>query len=84
MLIGKIWVESLDLDAVSGDDDFFELGGDSLQAVDMVYRLREAGLTLRIRDFFAGPTLRELAAVASDSAVDTSVSARNGGGPADV
>lgn len=71
-LLSEIWSEILDLDTVEGDDDFFELGGDSLQAVDVVYRLRDAGVALKIRDFFVNPTFRELVAVASGAPVNAS------------
>ncbi|TCO62829.1 phosphopantetheine-binding protein [Actinocrispum wychmicini] len=64
-LVGEIWEDVLDLDSISSDDDFFELGGDSVQALDVVYRLRAAGCSLKIGDFFTNPTVRTLSAVAA-------------------
>ncbi len=38
--IAEIWKEILDLPAVDIDTDFFELGGDSIQAVQILYQIR--------------------------------------------
>ncbi|MGP4014362.1 phosphopantetheine-binding protein [Saccharopolyspora sp. 5N708] len=67
-LVGGVWKDVLDLDVVNDDDDFFELGGDSMQAVDVVYRLRDAGVDLKVGDFFAHPTLHELSTAISVAA----------------
>jgi oxalate---CoA ligase len=37
----RLWAETLELDTVSLDDDFFMLGGDSLQAVDLFLRIEQ-------------------------------------------
>lgn len=38
-VIAQIWAEVMDLDEVKPDDDFFELGGDSLHAVQILSRI---------------------------------------------
>jgi aryl carrier-like protein len=67
-LIGEVWKEVLDLDSVNDADDFFELGGDSMQAVDVVYRLRDAGVELKVGDLFDNPTLHGLSTIVSVAA----------------
>jgi aryl carrier-like protein len=67
-LIGEVWREVLDLDSVNDDDDFFGLGGDSVQAVDVVYRLRDAGVELKMGDLFGNPTLHGLSSAVSVAA----------------
>ncbi|MDL9946105.1 amino acid adenylation domain-containing protein [Gordonia sp. ABSL11-1] len=51
------------LPAVSVDDDFFALGGDSIVSTTMVNRARRRGLQLTPRDVFTHRTIEGLAAV---------------------
>lgn len=37
---------------IAGDDDFFELGGDSIMAMQIVSQARTAGINLRVTDLF--------------------------------
>lgn len=47
--------------SVSPDDDFFELGGDSFQAMDLMAALEEAtGTQISAAMIFAFPTVTEL------------------------
>lgn len=59
----EIWEEVLDVDEVAEDDDFFELGGDSLLGVTMISRARHAGLTFSFQQLVDNPVLGKLAAV---------------------
>lgn len=59
----RILAEVLDLDLVRPQDGFFEVGGDSVLAVQVVARAREAGLALSVRDLFDHQTPETLAAV---------------------
>lgn len=45
-----------------GIGHFFELGGHSLLAVNLVARMRKAGLEVDARTLFSHPTLAQLAA----------------------
>ncbi|WP_425311518.1 phosphopantetheine-binding protein [Planktothrix rubescens] len=59
----KIWQEVLNLEDISIDDNFFELGGTSqkvLQVIDKV--TKKLLIDLPLRNFFANPTLADLAA----------------------
>jgi amino acid adenylation domain-containing protein len=60
----SIWQNVLKLDAIGIEDRFFEIGGSSLQAVELMGQLRRA-LDQRVPliRFFEAPTVRELAAL---------------------
>ena len=61
-LMAAIWADVLKLERVGRHDHFFELGGHSLLAVNLVARLRKAGLEVDARSVFSQPTLAQLAA----------------------
>jgi acyl transferase domain-containing protein len=65
--LAEIWGQALGLEKVGVDDDFFELGGDSILGLKIVAKATEAGLRLTARQIFEHPTVVELAAVASAS-----------------
>ncbi|MFF2382011.1 non-ribosomal peptide synthase/polyketide synthase [Streptomyces sp. NPDC058108] len=56
----------LGLERVGADDDFFTLGGDSIVAMQLVARVRAAGLVITPRDVFRHKSPAGLAAVAAD------------------
>ncbi len=61
-LIATLWVELLRVDRVGRHDDFFDLGGQSLLAVQAVSRLRETfGVDLPLTALFQSPTVARLA-----------------------
>ncbi|MDX5573933.1 non-ribosomal peptide synthetase [Streptomyces sp. ID01-9D] len=55
----------LRLDDVGVDQDFFQLGGDSILAISLLSALREAGLHVSTRQIFTHTVVGALAAVAS-------------------
>ena len=58
----RIWREELKLEALGILDDFFELGGDSLAAVQIVTRIeRELGQPVPTSILYLAPTVEELA-----------------------
>ncbi|CAI8726110.1 arthrofactin-type cyclic lipopeptide synthetase C [Pseudomonas sp. IT-P260] len=60
--LAQLWADLLKVERVGRHDHFFELGGHSLLAVNLVARMRRAGLTADIRVLFNQPTLAALAA----------------------
>ncbi|WP_258043090.1 condensation domain-containing protein, partial [Streptomyces sp. B226SN101] len=67
-LIG-LFVDVLGVPGVGVDDGFFDLGGDSILAIDLVGRARRAGLVLTPRQVFEHATPAGLASVATDAAL---------------
>ncbi|TDE35343.1 amino acid adenylation domain-containing protein [Actinomadura sp. 6K520] len=64
-LLCGVYAEVLGLPDVGADDDFIELGGDSILAIQVLIRARAAGLTLSAGDVFRNRTAAALAAAAS-------------------
>ena len=59
-----IWQDVLDLDQISADDSFLELGGDSLQAMRMLNAVRLSfGRDISIAEFFLSPCVSKLAKI---------------------
>ncbi|MFD8229044.1 amino acid adenylation domain-containing protein [Streptomyces massasporeus] len=63
--------EVLRLEEVGVDQDFFQLGGDSILAISLLSALRERGLHVTARQIFTHGTAGALAAVASRENVST-------------
>ena len=67
--MAAIWADLLRLDHVGIHDDFFDLGGDSLLAMQVVFRAAQAGIAVVPRDLARHPTVAGLCAQ-SGTAVD--------------
>ncbi|MDA4088296.1 condensation domain-containing protein, partial [Mycolicibacterium hassiacum] len=63
-ILAGIYAQTLGLERVSIDDSFFDLGGDSITAMQVVARARAVGLQFRPRDVFVEQTVARLAHVA--------------------
>ncbi|WP_268800676.1 non-ribosomal peptide synthase/polyketide synthase [Pseudomonas huanghezhanensis] len=59
--LAAVWQTLLGIEQVSRQDSFFELGGDSIQSLAVITRLRHVGLKLVPRDVFSHPRLQDLA-----------------------
>jgi acyl carrier protein len=60
--LAAIWKTFFNLDSVGVKDDFFDLGGDSLQALIVCKRIHETlGVELFLSDFFQNPTIKDMA-----------------------
>jgi amino acid adenylation domain-containing protein/non-ribosomal peptide synthase protein (TIGR01720 family) len=63
IILAGIFAEVLGLEQVGVDDSFFDLGGDSISAIQVVVRAHGAGLVGRPRDIFVQQTVARLARV---------------------
>jgi amino acid adenylation domain-containing protein len=62
-VLSNIWAQVLGLDAVGVEDNFFDLGGHSLMATQVIAQARETfGVELAVHSIFEAPTIRALAA----------------------
>lgn len=55
-----IWEEILGVNKIGIKDNFFFRGGDSIKAIQICSRLREASFELEVKDLFQFPTIGEL------------------------
>jgi amino acid adenylation domain-containing protein/non-ribosomal peptide synthase protein (TIGR01720 family) len=62
--LARIWCEVLGRKEIGIEDNFFQLGGDSILSIQIVARARQAGLRLAPRQIFEHQTITHLAAVA--------------------
>jgi amino acid adenylation domain-containing protein len=59
--LAELWCEVLRVDRVGVDDDFFDLGGTSLKAVELFSRVRKRfGIDLPLSTLLEAPTVRKL------------------------
>jgi len=66
--LAQIWTQVLAVDRVALNDNFFDLGGDSIMAIQVVSRARAAGIRIAPRDLFEYQTIGRLAAAAAEAA----------------
>jgi amino acid adenylation domain-containing protein/non-ribosomal peptide synthase protein (TIGR01720 family) len=71
----KIWQELLLKEKVSIQDNFFEIGGDSILSIQVVSRAKNVGIQITPKQIFQNQTIAELARVANTTA---SVNAQQG------
>ena len=57
----ELWKDLLDREEIGVEDDYFSLGGSSLDAMTIADRAAKYGLRFTIQDLFRCPTIRELA-----------------------
>ena len=62
----RIWAQSLGIDSIDPNADFFELGGDSVTAIGIANNLAKEGLDLSPQDLFEHHTIAGLATVVAE------------------
>ena len=65
--LAAIWKQILGREQLGVEDDFFEMGGDSMRIIHLVARARQSGLALTPAQVFQHPTIAGLAEVAGVS-----------------
>ncbi len=61
-LLAEIWVEVLGVEKIGIHDSYFDLGGDSIKAIQILARLQKHHLKVQLKNLFQYPTIRQLAA----------------------
>jgi amino acid adenylation domain-containing protein len=78
----EVWREVLGAPALGVTDRFFEIGGDSLRAIQVLSRVRgELGVDLSLRTLFTHSTVAELAVALGTAKAETAVPITSLGGP---
>ena len=67
-VLASVWAETLGIDLdeipIGSDDNFLELGGDSITAMQLVGKAATAGLTLSVPRIMRAPRLKDMASAA--------------------
>jgi acyl transferase domain-containing protein len=63
-LLAEVWQSVLGIQQIGINDNFFEMGGDSMAAIQVISRAKERGLAITPRHLFQHQTIAELAGVA--------------------
>ncbi|HXQ73573.1 MAG TPA: phosphopantetheine-binding protein, partial [Pyrinomonadaceae bacterium] len=71
--LAEIWERLLQLEPIGVRDNFFDLGGHSLMATQLVSRvINQFGVDLKLKDVFTSPTIEELAALIDVALIEMS------------
>ena len=66
--LAEVWQEVLGLDRVGINDNFFDLGGDSIMSLQVVSRMKARGYDVRPRDIFEQDSLASLSLMVNECA----------------
>ena len=64
--LAREWRHLFGCDRIGIDDNFYDLGGDSVMAVNLVSLVNKAGYPLALAHILANPTIRKLASVVNE------------------
>jgi acyl carrier protein len=78
-LLAGLWREIIGVQDIFDESDFFQLGGDSLQMMTLLFRIHEGtGIELSPGDVFNNPTLILLATFLATEQMRTEATASEG------
>ena len=66
-IISDIWKDVLKNDSIGLDDNFFDVGGTSMKAIEIIEKCKKSGIIIPIYKMFTCQTIREISAVAEFS-----------------
>ncbi|MGW0709711.1 amino acid adenylation domain-containing protein [Streptomyces sp. NPDC002643] len=76
-VLHDLWCEALGRSEIGIEDNFLDLGGNSLMAIRLVGRIQERlGVEVGVRDLLIAPTVADLAAAVEKELLDTSADSR--------
>ncbi len=58
-----IWAQVLNTDKIGRRTNFYEIGGDSIKAMQVVAKINQKGYNCKIKDFLMSPVIEEIASV---------------------
>ncbi|HEX3094676.1 MAG TPA: amino acid adenylation domain-containing protein, partial [Candidatus Angelobacter sp.] len=67
--LAEAWREALDLSSIGIDDNFFDVGGDSIRSIKARAKALERGVTFTLQQLFQNPTVRKLSDAISHAQV---------------
>jgi len=68
--LAKIFEKTLGISKISINDNFFEIGGDSLSAIKLQIEAINEGFTISYKDIFSHPTIKALSQKIQDTEID--------------
>lgn len=77
-LVMTVWCALLRKEKLSKQSNFFQAGGDSILAIQMLARLRQAGWSAKAMDLYSAPTLAEFSKKLQALTAGSSASAKTG------
>ncbi|ARU60331.1 hypothetical protein CBW65_04080 [Tumebacillus avium] len=66
--MAEIWARVLQVERVGVTDNYFELGGDSIRSLQILYQARTAGMEVGMQELFKHPSVRSLVQAISANA----------------
>jgi amino acid adenylation domain-containing protein/non-ribosomal peptide synthase protein (TIGR01720 family) len=60
-LLVSVWIEVLKRDKIGINDNFYNLGGDSIKSIQVISRLKQQGYTLKVEQMLSTPVIEDLA-----------------------
>ena len=80
-MLARIWADVLRLERVGVNDNYYELGGDSILAIQIAARARASGLPVSVSSLVKHPTVAALAATVAVESIDDGAATRAADAP---